>query len=160
MCYSYSVNSSILQILSKNTYNTLHFQVYFAAWLAQSVERGTFNPKVKGSSPLSGVVVFNFTSYLQFNCCNLLQLFCEWKYHVSKYFHMINRFERLNEWNTLFLLSATGISKLLTIFGCTTYCCVITQHCNTMRLSPQYSLHIKQTIVVDPGEWGVAWETM
>ena len=26
-----------------------------SARLAQSVERGTFNPKVKGSSPLSGV---------------------------------------------------------------------------------------------------------
>ena len=28
------------------------------ARLAQSVERGTFNPKVKGSSPLSGVRAF------------------------------------------------------------------------------------------------------
>ena len=28
------------------------------ARLAQSVERGTFNPKVKGSSPLSGDVSF------------------------------------------------------------------------------------------------------
>ena len=40
----------------------LHFLpllvIYTYARLAQSVERGTFNPEVKGSSPLSGVVLF------------------------------------------------------------------------------------------------------
>ena len=34
------------------------FPKVIQARLAQSVERGTFNPKVKGSSPLSGEIFF------------------------------------------------------------------------------------------------------
>ena len=40
----------INQITNKTILNSL----INVARLAQSVERGTFNPKVKGSSPLSG----------------------------------------------------------------------------------------------------------
>ncbi len=33
-------------------------RIFFRAGLAQSVERGTFNPEVKGSSPLFGETFF------------------------------------------------------------------------------------------------------
>ena len=36
----------------------------FIARLAQSVERGTFNPEVKGSSPLSGETFCQFFKLL------------------------------------------------------------------------------------------------
>ncbi len=39
----------------ENVYPCLRKNRLICARLAQSVERGTFNPKVKGSSPLSGV---------------------------------------------------------------------------------------------------------
>ncbi len=34
---------------------------YHSARLAQTVERGTFNPEVKGSSPLSGGNLYDFS---------------------------------------------------------------------------------------------------
>ena len=51
-----------------NLNNLNLFPIVIQARLAQSVERGTFNPKVKGSSPLSGECFFwqklNFSKLL------------------------------------------------------------------------------------------------
>ena len=53
--------------MSKNLYSLLyrkimyfHFGAVDRAWLAQSVERWTFNPTVAGSSPASGLILLLF----------------------------------------------------------------------------------------------------
>ena len=45
-----------LSLLSKNNPNSPK-ETTPAAWLAQSVEHGTLNPRVVGSSPTSGVYI-------------------------------------------------------------------------------------------------------
>ena len=60
------------------------------AWLAQLVERGTFNPKVKGSSPLSGYIflsdLLKFRGTFPFGAHNnLFQFLLGQKSELEKY---------------------------------------------------------------------------
>ena len=49
------------------------------ARLAQSVERGTFNPEVKGSSPLSGGDFYYFFSFNYFSIFFLSQVYYKFR---------------------------------------------------------------------------------
>ena len=62
--YITSVYKKVLKkiVQSKNIFKIyiLIIPLSLSARLAQSVERGTFNPEVKGSSPLSGELLLSF----------------------------------------------------------------------------------------------------
>ena len=46
----------------------MHERAFLRAWLAQSVERWTFNPTVAGSSPASGLTFFSFKIFPDLSC--------------------------------------------------------------------------------------------